>query len=185
MKKINPTINPLTVLLGHVFQKERGTLSLTNEEVANELKVQPSYYRAVEAGNYGLHASNAFMLPKVFPRFSYSSLALLLTTISVTNQYITDVQAYKDVLSVVFENDEFLYFREIAEDIANSAGKSRIEMKDVICSDKAYQIAVKFLTGFQYSKISPEDGLYLRMTKALKARPILFPVFEALLKMDV
>ncbi len=76
--------NPLSQALGIVLRKNRLALYPDPDYIANTLSVQQSYYRAVEAGTYHLHISNALKLYDAFgEKFSYVAIQKLLATISI------------------------------------------------------------------------------------------------------
>jgi len=98
-------LNPLSVLIGRVIQRERNIMGLTSDEVAHELGLGPSFWRLIESGVNNPHPNKAFGITKIFSRFEYIPLCVLLTTLSLSKTYREDEESIRELL---FPSHDFL-----------------------------------------------------------------------------
>jgi len=83
MKELNDQTDFKT-LFGKVLKSRRDTLGLSLGEISEALGLAPSYYRAIEAGNFNLHSSNTRKLAAimVWETMSVSLMLQILTDVS-------------------------------------------------------------------------------------------------------
>ncbi|MFN8297851.1 MAG: hypothetical protein U0T75_02005 [Chitinophagales bacterium] len=160
--------NPLSQALGMVLRKFRLKLHPEPNAVADALDVQPSYYRAVEAGTYNLHISNSLKLYNAFSgKFSYEAIQKMLSTMAIIdsmtkqvsnsgeNYYSNFYQSFKEL----GENDERieeLFQKFTANDFLTLIrGLSHDEVSQAIIKNGLDLVVENFLTNYKSFGKSP------------------------------
>lgn len=159
--------NPLTQTFGLTLRKKRLEIHPENpNEVAIALGVQPSYYRAVEAGTYNLHISNSLKLFEAFEgKFSYEAIQKILSTIAIIDAgcketpHINYYQKFNKLFEKVGKHDKRIgeLFKKFSVNkfLTSLEGLSHDEISQSILNNSLDLVMEKFLTEYKSFGKSP------------------------------
>lgn len=173
--------NPLSQTLGIVLRKMRLALHPDPNAIASALNIQPSYYRAVEAGTYNLHISNALKLYEAFSgKFSYEAIQSILSTVSIIDVTIKEdapfanrdyYKSFTSAFRRISDHDErirFLFEKFSENDFLKMLPTlSQEAINKSIIENRLDIVVENFLINYKTINVDPTAVKESRLAKAL------------------